>query len=196
VNIIQCEQGTDEWFKVHLGVPSASCFDKIITVDGKSSKQRQKYLYKLAGEKVSGIPEESFQSEVMKRGVLMEDDARRLYQLVNDVAVEQVGFCIADGYGCSPDGLIGQDGGLEIKCPGIATHVSYLVDGCLPEEYFQQVQGSLLVTGRAWWDFMSFYPGLKPFIIRVEPDKKFRSALKEALGAFCKELEETITKIR
>ena len=199
MKIITCEQRSDEWFAARLGVPTASSFDRIVTMKGEVSKQAQKYMFKLAGEKVSGKAEETYQNAAMQRGVELEDEARKLYEMITDTQVEQVGLCLADGphtYGCSPDGLVGKDGGMEIKCPTISTHVEYLLGNILPSEYFQQVQGSLLVTGRKWWDFMSYYPGLKPLIIRVTPDKVFHKALKAELESFCTGLNEIINKIQ
>jgi hypothetical protein len=198
MKIIHCEQRTDEWFAARLGVPSASSFDKIITTKGELSKQAQKYLYKLAGEKVSGRAEDMFQSAAMQRGCELEDEARSFYQIVNDVVVDQVGFCISEiGVGCSPDGLVGEEGGLEIKCPIISTHVEYLLnENALISEYFQQVQGSLFVTGRKWWDLISYYPALKPLVVRIYPDTKFQEALKSVLSTFCADLSETIKKIQ
>jgi hypothetical protein len=196
MTIIDCEQRSDEWFAARLGVPSASSFEQIVTMKGEPSKQREKYLYKLAGEKVAGKAEESYQNAAMLRGVELEDTARQLYQLITDAQVDQVGFCVQDGCGCSPDGLIGTTGGMEIKCPTISTHVGYLLNGGLPSEYFQQVQGSLLITGREWWDFVSFYPGLRPLIVRVEPDKAFLKALKAELDRFCVDLNTTIWRIK
>ena len=189
-------QLSPEWCAARCGVPSASNFDKIITTKGEPSKQRQKYLWQLAGEKILGVPEETYTNAAMQRGQELEDEARKLYQLIKDEIVMSVGFCTDNGYGASPDGLIGQNGGLEIKCPTLATHIGYLMDGGLPMEYFQQVQGNLLVTGREWWDFMSYYPNLDPLIIRVERDKKFLTLLRVELDKFKKELDETIEKLK
>jgi len=195
MKIINVEQRSPEWYACRLGVPTASNFDKIVTMKGDPSKQAEKYMFKLAGEKVSGACEESYTNGAMQRGIELEDEARQLYQIINGVEVEQVGFCLADGYGCSPDGLV-EDGLIEIKCPSIAVHVGYLLDNKLPSDYFQQVQGQLLVTGRKWCDFVSYYPGIKPLIVRVEPDKAFLKALNIELQVFCKLLDETISKIR
>jgi hypothetical protein len=190
-------QGSDEWKAVKCGVPSASNFDKIVTTKGERSKQAEKYLYRLAGERITGTSEETFQSAAMQKGVEMEAEARSYYEVVNDTEVKQVGFCLADGFGSSPDGLIGEDGGLELKVPNLATHVGYLLDGKLPTEYFCQVQGNLLVTGRKWWDFMSYAsPSIKPFIIRVERDGVFIKKLEAELKLFCQELEEVVKKIK
>ena len=198
MKIFDCEQGTPEWNNVRCGLPTSSNFDKIVTADGKPSKQREKYLYTVAGEKVSGIKEDTFQSFAMTKGIEKEAEARNYYKLHHDVEVQEVGFCLADNglYGCSPDGLVGKDGGLEVKCPLIHTHVSYMIKGKLLEDYFQQAQGSLFVTGRKWWDIMSYYAGLKPVIIRVTPDKAFHKALEIELELFCKELDELVTKIK
>jgi hypothetical protein len=198
MRIITCEQRSDEWFLARLGVPSASSFDNIITMKGEVSKQLEKYMFKLAGEKVCGKAEETYQNAAMLRGVELEEEARQSYMFATDNVVEQVGFCLHDNInaGCSPDGLIGEDGGIEIKCPTISTHVGYILNGGLPSEYFQQVQGSLFITGRKWWDFVSYYPALKPVIVRVYPDVKFISALEGVLKTFCVNLEETINKIK
>jgi hypothetical protein len=196
MKIIDCVQGTPEWHSVRCGVPTASEFDKIITTTGTPSKQRQKYLYQLAGETITGIPEESYQNMAMQRGKEMEAEARKLYELITGQEVTQVGFCLADGYGCSPDGLVGNDGLLDIKCPTLAVHVGYLLENKFQIDYFQQVQGQLLVTKRKWVDFMSYFPGIKPFIIRVNRDEKFISALKNELYIFCSELKPIVAKIR
>ena len=198
MKIIQCQQGTEEWIKARIGTPSASNFDNTITTKGEPSKQRTKYMYRLAGEFVSGRAEETFQSLAMAKGVETEAEARSVYEMATGEKVEQVGFCLHDtiNAGCSPDGLVGKNGGLELKCPLVATHVSYLLDGKLPTEYFTQVQGSLFITGLKWWDFMSYSAGLKPFITRVKPDATFHAALEVELRLFTRELQEIINKIK
>lgn len=196
MRIIDCVQGTPEWFAARCGVPSASNFDLLLCADGKVSKQRTKYLWQLAGETITGIAEETYQSAAMQRGKEMEAEARDLYSLITGQEVREVGFCLADGFGASPDGFVGEKGLLEIKCPKLATHVGYLLDNILPVDYFQQTQGQLLVTGREWCDFFSYYPGLKPLIVRVTPDKKFQGLLKAELEKLCVELKEIIKKIK
>lgn len=197
MRVFDFPQRSAEWYSIRSGVPTASEFDKIVTMSGARSKQREKYLYRLAGEKVSGIVEESFQSAAMERGVKMEAEARDIYQFITGNEVEQVGFCLHDdGFGCSPDGLVGKDGMIEIKCPSVHTHVEYLLNGFLPSDYFQQVHGQLLVTGRKWCDFVSYYPAIKPLIVRVNLDQKFALGLRAELAEFCTELEKTINKIK
>ena len=199
MKIIQCIQGSSEWFAARCGIPTASNFDKIITAKGEPSKQRIKYLYQLAGERITGIAEETYQNATMLRGIEMEDEARKLYEVITGGEVVKVGLCITEGktiYAASPDGLFKNDGLVEIKCPLISTHVSYLLNGGLLEDYFQQLQGQLLVTGREWVEIMSYYPGLKPLLIPVDRDEKFLKALKVELELFCIELDEVVNKIK
>ncbi len=197
MKIIDCEQGSQQWHACRAGIPSASNFDMIVTSKGEPSKQAQKYMYRLAGERITGIPEETYQNAAMQRGVELEAEARMFYEMTNDCKIEQVGFCLADGgWGCSPDGLVNGDGLIEIKCPSMAVHVGYLLDGKVPTDYFQQTQGQLLVTGRKWLDFVSYYPAMKPLIVRVERDEVFIGKLEEELEKFVSELEEIVNKIK
>ena len=112
--------------------------------------------------------------------------------------MQRVGFILTDDgrVGCSPDGLVGEDGGLELKCPSPAKHVSYLLDEQeLVDEYTHQVQGCLYVTGRAWWDLMSYYPGMEPVIVRVEPNAEYQKALGNALATFLADLDAAKAKL-
>ena len=195
--IHRCEQGTDEWFAVKAGHLSAHNFHKILSPTGKPSTQAEKYLYQVAGEAVLGHQEEGYTNQWMARGLELEDEARKFYELVTGYEVEQVGFVeLNDFIGCSPDGLIGEDGGLEIKCPALATHVKYLLDKKIPTEYIPQVQGNLYVTGRKWWDFLSYYPGLEPLLLRVERDEEYIGKLGKSLNMAVERLKEIIEKIR
>lgn len=195
--IFNVPQQSPEWFSARLGIPSASNFDKIITTSGAPSKQAQKYMYRLAGEYVSGIPEESYQSAAMLRGIELEPEARSLYEIIMDTPVIQAGFCMNEEpkYGCSVDGFVGDDGIVEIKCLSLSVHVEYLLGGLLPTEFFTQVQGQLLVTGRKWNDLILYYPAIKPLIVRVVRDEEFIGKLKAVLEDFCEQLQQTIKKI-
>lgn len=179
--ISNVEQGSTEWHALRAGVPTASNFGKIVTSTGAPSKSAGDYVNQLIGEKLLGKTEEGFKTEWMQRGTELESEAREMYEFTQDVTVDQVGFIGKESpaCGCSPDGLVGETGGLEIKCPKLQTHIKYLLYGKLPSEYHRQVHGSLYVTGREWWDFMSYYPGLQPFIIRVFPDEKFNDELEK-----------------
>jgi len=184
MRVLSCEQGSDEWLRARLGVPSASMFAKIVTTKGAWSTQADSYINQLIAEDLTGEPTPFYQNEHMARGTELEPEARSAYEFMHDVVVEQVGFCLHDTLraGCSPDGLIGEKGGLEIKAPAAATHVSYLRDGKLPSKYYQQVMGCLWITGREWWDFMSYHPDMKPLIVRVERDEEYIAALEQHIA--------------
>jgi putative phage-type endonuclease len=198
MKIIDCEQCSPEWFKVRAGIPTSSEFSKIICCDGKPSKQREKYMWRLVGERLGGIVEESFQSFAMMRGKEKEDEAKKFYTFTRE-PIQSVGFCLSDcgRFGASTDGLIGDKGVFELKCPEMATHVGYLLaEPKIPTEYYQQTQGELFVTGREYVEFLSYYPGLKPFLVRERPDDVFQKALKRELELFCEELEELTNKLK
>ena len=195
MQIIDCEQRSPEWVKIRLGLPTSSNFSKIVTTTGAPSNQKLKYLYKLAGEKVSGVAEESYQSAAMIRGAETENEARKMYRMITGQKVEEVGFCLEGGFGASPDALVEDNGLLEIKCPISSTQVSYLLANKFPMDYFQQCQGQMLVTGRKWCDFMSYFAGLKPLIIKIHRDEAFIEALESALKEFCIDLENVVKEI-
>lgn len=196
--LLECEQNTKEWFLAKAGLPSASDFDMLITPKGEPSKSKLRYLYRLAGESILGEKVASYQNAAMTRGIEMEEEARVLYELIKGVEVQRVGVCVTDdkAFGCSPDGLVGEEGMLEIKCPDIHTHVGYLLGGVAPDDYKPQTQGQLRVTGRRWVDFMSYFPGLPPLIVRVQRDAAFLLKLDTELGSFCRDLRVTTEKLR
>jgi len=198
MKIIRVPQRSSEWYEARRGIPTASNFNKIVTSNGSPSKQAEGYLYQLVAERLAGVREEAYVSPAMLEGIAREAESRRVYAMLREVEVEEVGFCIDDSgrYGCSPDGLIGEDGVLELKNPQGKAAVEYLVSGTLPTAYIQQVQGQLLVTGREWCDFVSYYPGLPTLIVRVERDEGFISKLRDALEAFCDRLDEVCKVIR
>ncbi len=197
--IIDCPQLSDAWFQEKAGVPSAGSFSKIVTTKGARSIQRKKYLYQLAAEAITGVKEQGYSNANMEEGVRREQESRDLYEFTQGVEVEQVGFVYQDEQkrvGCSPDGFINREWGLELKNVLPSTQVGYLIAGKLPTEYFAQVQGSMLVTGYQRWDFMTYSPGLPPFLLTVRPDEKFLKALEKELDSFCLELALTIKKLK
>uniref|UniRef100_A0A6M3JJX8 Putative exonuclease n=1 Tax=viral metagenome TaxID=1070528 RepID=A0A6M3JJX8_9ZZZZ len=197
--IIDCVQLSDEWFSEKAGVPSAGSFDKIVTTKGEPSKSAKGYMYQLAAEAITGKCEQGYQSGPMSVGIEREEESRALYELIYGVEVQQVGFIYPDEqkkWGCSPDGIINGEYGLEMKNVLPKTQIKYLLDEKLPTEYIQQVQGSLLVTGFDRWDFFSYSPGLDPFILQVERDEKFIEKLRAELDKFCLELSEIIKKLK
>lgn len=170
------EQGTEDWFKVRLGIPTASCFDRIITPTGKDSTQAEAYENKLVAELLTGKPVDDFDGNAWtERGNELEPDAANFYAMQHDVEPVKIGFVTDDAraYGCSPDRMIGDDGLLEIKCPAPHTHVKYMLDQSIDRKYYPQLQGQLFVTGRLWVDIISYHPEMQPVILRVERDEPF-----------------------
>ena len=198
MKIIECQQGTEEWFQARLGVPSASNFFKLVTINGKPSSQADGYINALVAEKLTGQSTFVQTTDAMQRGIDLEPFARDKYQDITLNPVTQVGFCLHDeiAAGASPDGLVNNDGGLEIKCPMPHNHVEYLSGGKLPSKYFQQVQGCLWITGRDWWDFMSYHPQMKPLIVRVERDEDFIESLEENVRQAVERIDFLVNKFK
>lgn len=195
MEIHNCEQGSDEWFALKLGKVSASHFKDVLN----KAAGRKLYMYRLLGERLSGETCNSYSNKAMENGIELEPQARNYYESLYGVIIQQVGFVEENDYlGCSPDGLIDADGGVEIKCPYPSTHISYIDNDRLPAVYKPQVQGHLWVTGRKWWDFISYCPQIKarPFWKkRVYRDEKYLNILSIAVEEFIcelKELEEQI----
>ena len=192
-------QGSEQWFQEKIGKPSASNASKIITNDGKPSKQAEGYMYELAAEIITGRKEEGYKNQNMIEGNEREEESRLFFELSNDVKVEKVGVIYKDEdrkFLCSPDGIINREYGLELKNVLPKTQVKYLLDNKLPSEYFGQIQFSLYVTGFKFWMFMSYVPLMKPLIIRVNRDEAFLANLDVELKLFCEKLEEIVNKIK
>lgn len=197
--ILDCEQGEKEWFAARAGRPTASNFDKVLTPSGKPSTQVKSYMHTLLAEALSTKPLESFSSQWMERGKIVEQEAADFYAFDQDVEVQRIGLCYQDErrlWSCSPDGLVGEVGGLEIKCPSPHYHIQYLLAGVLPGQYKPQVQGSLWVTGRDWWGFMSYHPSLPPLIVRVERDEAYIGRLAKAVSDLSKTLQEKLVILK
>lgn len=188
IYLTDIEQGTPEWQACRIGIPTASRFDCIVTpARAELSKQSDGYLRELLAEWLSGRVAESYTSGWMQRGNETEPEAREYYAFVRDLDVARVGFVYGNEsrmFGCSPDGLVGDDGMIEIKSPAPKTQIGYLLDRQLPLDYKAQVQGSLMVTGRTWCDFLSYCPGLPPLLLRIERDDKYIEKLREGIDSF------------
>lgn len=187
MQIHNVDQNSDEWLSLRLGIPTASEFGKILTATGKPSTQKTDYMNKLLAEWMTGKPVDSWGgNEHTERGHELEDDARSDYEFMHDVQVTRVGFVTRDDglVGCSPDGLVGDDGGHEIKCPSGGVHVSYLLKEEVPTKYIPQVQGSIMVCERDWWDFTSYHPDMESLHVRVYRDDDYIQQLNEELKKF------------
>jgi hypothetical protein len=195
----EIKQGSPEWFAIKTGVPSAGSFDKIITSTGQISKQREKYLYQLAGERITGYREPTYSNQNMQNGTDREPLCRMVFEMMTEQEVQEVGFVWYDerrDRGASPDGLVvGKREGFEMKNPLMSTHVSYLLKGELPTDYKIQVHGSMYVTGYEAWNFMSYFEGLPPFILKVERDENLIGQMSAAMDEFCDELSYITEKI-
>lgn len=191
------EQGTDEWKRIRLGIPTASNFDSVQANGrgGAESKTRRTYMLKLIGERLTGEPKDDYTNAHMERGQIMEAEARNAYSFLTNSATVQVGFIRNGQKGASPDSLIGDNGMLEIKTKLPHLHLDVLLRGVLPPEHVPQVQGQLLVAEREWCDFMSYWPKLPPFIIRVHRDEQYIKELSQSVDRFLSEMEELIQKI-
>lgn len=179
------DQNTYEWFNLRLGRFTASSFKDLFMKH--STIGYEKAIYKTVFERLTGEAPENFSSMYMDRGHELEPLAVDAYQeeTFNDV-VNGGFFSLGEWVGASPDGLVGENGILEIKSPAYNTMINYLLKNQLPSNYKWQVQGQLYVTGREWCDFMAFHPKLKPLILRINRAEKeietLKSKLTEAIG--------------
>jgi putative phage-type endonuclease len=174
VKIFEFEQGTDEWLEVRRGVITGSNFSKVFTSAGKASSSCSSLVNQLISENLTKKPTETFKSDAMQRGNDLEPVARAKFELITGLDVRQIGFAKHDEYnlGCSPDGVIGEQCGLEIKCPMAATHCAYLRAGKLPSAYVQQVQGCMYILDLESYYFMSYHPDMPELIIEVKRDNE------------------------
>jgi hypothetical protein len=189
MKIYNCAQETDEWFKLRIGMATASQFKRLVTLKtGVVSETSIKtYAFELASELLTGKKKEVPTTFQMQQGIDLEPYARQAYEDLYMTKVVAIGFalCAEEGYGCSPDGLVGDEGLVEIKCTGQVPHLKCLYEGVMPCEYKAQVQGQMLVMDRRWCDFVSYNPDYKEdhqlFVVRVERDDAFIEKLKEGL---------------
>ncbi len=193
-----CEQGSEEWFRVRAGMPTASEFATIMS-KGKGSapsKVRRTYMLKLAGELLTGEPMQTFSNVHTERGKAMEGEARDTYAMIADVDPLPIGFISSGGKGCSPDSLVGENGMVEIKTKLPHLQLDVLLSGELPEEHKAQCQGQLWVAEREWVDFVSYWPRLPLFVKRIHRDEDYIASLAAAVDLFNDELAEAVDRIR
>lgn len=199
IQIIDCDQNSPEWFAARAGIPTASAFHTVQASGkgGGESITRTKYLRQLAGEILTGEPApEGYSNDFMARGHELEDEARSMFAFMHDADPMRVGFIRNGRMGCSPDSLLGEDSGLEIKVAIPAVQIERIQRGDLPPEHRAQVQGSMLVTGRPTWHFVSYCPKLPPVILLVKRDEEYLSQLAKAIDAFNDELDALVASIR
>jgi len=187
MKIIDCIQGSDQWLAARLGIVTASEIDALISPLWKprTGQGIATYVTKKIAERWRGAPLTSYHGGSMEQGTIREDEAFSWYELNHDVNMRKVGFITTDDgvMGCSPDGL-GEDFGIEIKCPEPHTHVGWLLEGGIPSEHRAQVYGGMYVTGLPRWTFLSYCRGFPPLVITVERDEAVMIAIGEAVSAF------------
>lgn len=194
-------QQSQEWFKERCGKITASRLgDVMAKVD--TAKYRN-YKAQLIAERLTGKVEESYTNSAMKWGTETEPLARTAYELLKNEMVEQIGFCnhpTIEMAGASPDGIVGVEGLVEIKCPNTATHIDNLMSKTIPSEYINQVQWQMECCNRKWCDFVSFDPrmptDLQIMVVRVNRDYDYSAKMREAVIKFNQEIEDTIQQLR
>lgn len=197
------EQGTPEWFAQRLGKVTASRVSDIIakTKTGVAAS-RVNYMAQLVAERLTGQAADTFKSGAMQHGTETEPQARMAYEaetglMVTEVAMIQHGTI--EMAGASPDGLVGEDGLVEIKCPNTSTHIATLMADKAPSQYIPQMQWQMACTGRAWCDFVSFDPrmpeDMQLFIKRVQRDNALIAEYEAEVVKFLAEVQETVDKL-
>jgi putative phage-type endonuclease len=202
--VIDVAQGSDEWLLARCGKATASRMgDLMARTKSGWGASRTNYAAELIAERLTGKPAEKFKNGAMEWGSAHEADARALYEFLGDCEVRSVGLVthqtIANSL-ASPDGLVGHDGLVEIKCPNTATHIATLLGGGIDSRYLLQMAWQMCCTGRAWCDFVSYDPRLPAemqiHITRIKRDDDMISNLEIEVAAFLAEIDETVDKLR
>lgn len=197
-------QRTPEWFELRLGKVTASRIgDLMAKTRSGYSASRANYMAELAIQRLTGTVEQGFTSPAMLWGTEQESNARNAYSFFTDNEVNEIAFInhpTIEQAGASPDGLVGDDGLVEIKCPNSATHLDTLLTGKINNKYILQMQWQMACSGRKWCDFVSFDPrfpeDLKIFIKRVERDDKLIAEITAEVKKFLAELDELMTQLK
>lgn len=192
--IFNCDQNSPEWFRARMGIPTASAFGDVLAKG--EGKTRRAYMLKLAGEILTGAPMETIVTAHMERGRMMEDEARDLYTLQTGAEVNRIGFIRNGRAGCSPDSLIDFDGGLEIKTKLPHLLIEAILKDEFPTEHRAQVQGTLWLTEREWWDLAIYWPGLPLMVKRVHRDQEYIKTLASEIDRFNTDLDTIVGQIR
>jgi putative phage-type endonuclease len=201
------EQRSEEWFQARLGrVTASKIADVVASADKPESKRLAgwtNYMAQLITERLTGQPTEGFTNAAMQWGTDTEPQARAAYEFLTDNPVQEVGFVVhpeIDGSGASPDGLVGEDGLVEIKCPNTSTHLDTLITESVPKKYVSQMQWQMACTGRDWCDFASFDPRLPDemhlFVKRVHRDPETIAQMEAAVRTFLAELDQKVAALR
>lgn len=199
-------QNTTEWREARAGKITASRMADVLAFgkrDGKPLKARMDYIGDILGEILTGEPKAQVRAAALDWGHDVEAAARAAYEAETGEIVVQAGFVIHPSIpyiGCSPDGLIGEDGMHQIKCPAnAAVHIDTLTDG-MPDEHIPQIQAELFVTGRAWSDFVSFDPRmpahLRLYRQRIPRDEAYIKTIAEACASLWDEVQTRLDRLQ
>lgn len=197
------EQRSPEWYAARCGIPTASEFSSLVTSKGEPSKTLPRYAKTLAAEKFSGRTLDAWEgNQWTERGKELEAEAIRLYEFAHDFTVSPVGFVTTDdgNAGCSPDGLVGDDGLVEIKCLKAENHIEailyYQKNGRCQTDYVQQTQGQIWIAERKWCDLLFYHPVLPLLVIRQTPDTAIHAALASGVRAVIKERDAILDALK
>lgn len=186
-------QNSLQWLTARAGIPTASEFNQLLTpkFEIRTGEMPKTYLARKLAEYWLGGPLPGFGTLDMEFGQILEQEAKPWFALEYDLQIESVGFVTTDDgrVGCSPDGLITDSNGIEIKCPEPQTHCKYLLAGTLPPDYAAQVHGAMYVTGGSHWYFVSYRRRFPALVLLVERDEKIQEAIDSALGEFLARFE-------
>lgn len=202
--MVEIVQGTPEWHELRRGKVTASRIaDVMAKTKSGYSASRANYMAELAAEILTGTKQEGFSNAAMQWGTEHEEDARNAYAFYTGNTVTEVAFIphpFIDQSGASPDGLVGDDGLVEIKCPNSATHLETLKSEKIARKYLLQMQWQMACTGRNWCDFVSYDPrwpeSMAVFIKRVERDGDLIEEITKEIGSFLAELNETCAALQ
>ena len=195
--------GSEEWFECRRGIPTSSCFDKIITPTGKFSAQSEGYAHLLLAEIIMGESLDKFPpSYWMERGAIMEHEAAKLYEFETGYTLDRGGFITDDSgrWGCSPDRRMLDKSGnvigaLEIKCPAPWTHVENLLKKKIDSKYIPQVQGQAFVGEYQFVDWFSYHPDMPPSLITTNRDEEYIAVMESGLKQFDKMMKEKAAQL-
>jgi hypothetical protein len=187
-------QNSPEWDSLRRGKFTASTFGDLFMA--KTTKGFQEAINKVVFERIAGESPETYSNDFMKRGTELEPAARQSYELDTFNKIKEIGFIEYDEWtGGSPDGLIGEDGILEIKVPKWNTLIGYILDGIIPKDYIYQMQGNLFVSDRKWADFYVWHPKFQPMLKRIARDEKIIAEIQSKLSEVILIAKNRITKL-
>ncbi len=190
------EQGSDDWHQLRCGLPTTSEFP-IILRDGETSKTYQEHKLKKAGEILTGRPMESYTNWHHERGKQYEPLARDEWTFHHpDLVLERVGFVKNEHAGCSPDGLIAPNGGLEIKSMLPHLLLDVILKAIFPSKFKPQCQGGIWICEREWWDLAIFWPGLPLYLHRIYRDEPYIKRMESAVRQFNEEVAVVVEQVR